>query len=408
MLLATGCSKQEDPAAVEVTVQAAMVQNTSITQHIMADAVLMPLAQAAILPKITAPVKKFYVQRGAKVKEGQLLATLESQDLSAAVQDTAGSYDSAQATYQAATKAQVPEDYQKAEVDLAQAKANLDLDQQIVKSRTQLFGEGAIAGRDLDTAKAALVQAQAAYDTAEKHLEGMKQVSREAALKSAQGQLESAKGKYMGAEAQLNYSEIRSPINGVVADRPLFAGETAAAGAPLITVMDISSLIAKVHLSEAQAEMVHVGDNASIAVEGVEEPIEGKVSLVSPAVDPGSTTVEVWVRVANPKGTLRPGTSVQVSLAGKTVPHALVVPKEAVVTTNGGAHVVMVIGSDSVAHQKTVQTGIEDDGKVQVLSGVTAGQQVVTQGAYAMDDGTKVKVGAAGDKDAGGEAGGGA
>lgn len=67
-LFATGCSKKEEPTAVEVDVQAAAVQQTSITQHITADAVLTPLAEAAISPKVTAPVKKFYVHRGAKSK----------------------------------------------------------------------------------------------------------------------------------------------------------------------------------------------------------------------------------------------------------------------------------------------------------------------------------------------------
>lgn len=411
-LIATGCGKKEETPAVEVSVQAATVQQAPIAQVITADAVLTPLAQAAISPKITAPVRKFYVQRGAKVKKGQLLATLENQDLSAAVAENKGGYDSAEATYQTTTQAQVPEDYQKAELDFVQAKANLDLNRQIANSRKQLFQQGAISGHDLDTANAALVQAQAAYDTANKHFEEMKKVGRNAALQSAHGQLESARGKYLGAEAQLQYSEIRSPIAGVVTDRPLFAGETAAAGAPLITVMDLSALIAKVHLSETQAQLVHAGDKASVTLNGVAEPVEGKVSLVSPAVDPGSTTVEIWVRVQNPKDKLRPGTPVQISLQGKTVPNALVVPKEALLTTSAGTHAVMVIGADSIAHQKQVQTGIEQEGKVQIVSGVAAGQQVVTQGAYALDDGTKVKVSSGEDKgdDKGGSegAGGGA
>ena len=121
----------------------------------------------------------------------------------------------------------MPEEYQKAQLDVAQAKANLDLNQSIYTSRKQLFEQGATPGRDVDTAQAALVQAQAAYDTATKHLESLNAVSREAALKSAQGQLTSAKAKYEGAEAQASYAEIRSPIAGVVTDRPLFAGETA-------------------------------------------------------------------------------------------------------------------------------------------------------------------------------------
>src|SRR5208337_4320461 len=158
-----GC-KQEAAPETEVTVQAEHPEQGPIAEHISADAVLAPLAQAAIEPKISAPVRKFYVERGTRVKAGQLLATLENNDLAAAAMDNKGSYVAAQAAYDTATKAQVPEDTLKAESDLAQAKANLDLNLSIVKSRKQLFAEGAIPGRDLDTASAALVQAQAAYD----------------------------------------------------------------------------------------------------------------------------------------------------------------------------------------------------------------------------------------------------
>lgn len=391
-LLFSGCSKKEDMPQAAVSVEEAPARVQSITEQVAADAVLAPVAQAAISPKITAPVRKFYVQRGSRVKAGQLLATLENQDLQAAVADNQGSFDAADATYQTAVKAQVPEDYQKAELDLAQAKANLDLNQKIVASRKQLFAEGAISGRDLDTSQAALVQAQAAYDTAEKHLASMQQVSREAALKAAKGQLESARGKYQGAQAQLGYSEIRSPIAGVVTDRPLFAGETAASGAPLITVMDTTALLAKLHLSQPQAQMLKTGDSASVDVPGLPDPVTGKISLVSPALDPGSTTVEVWVRIENPKGELRPGTAVHVTLSGRTVSDALVVPSEAIVVTTSGKKTVMAIGSDGVAHQTAVETGIVAAGQTQILSGLNPGQQVVTTGAASLDDGTKVQV----------------
>ena len=202
-MLLTGCSKSEGTPTPLVTVQAEHPELGTIAEHIPADAILAPLAQAAISPKITAPVRRFYVQRGAQVKAGQLLAVLENRDLAAAALDNRGSYTAAQAAYATATKAQVPEDYQKAELDVAQAKANLDLNQSIVNARKQLFAEGAIPGRDLDTAQAALVQAQAAYDTAAKHLESQKSVTHKASLKAAQGQLTSAEGKYKGAEAQV-------------------------------------------------------------------------------------------------------------------------------------------------------------------------------------------------------------
>ena len=399
LLAAAGCKKEETPAP-EITVQAEHPEQGSISDHITADAILSPLAQAAIVPKISAPVKKFMVQRGARVKEGQLLAVLENADLIGAAQDNKGSYEAAQAAYATATRAQVPEDAQKAELDYAQAKANLDLNTSIVNSRKQLFAEGAIPGRDLDTAQAALVQAQAAYDAAAKHLESMKNVSREAALKSAQGQLTSAEGKYKGAAAQVNFSEIRSPINGVVTERPLYAGETPASGSPLITVMDTSSLLAKAHIAQSLAQQMKIGDGATLLVPGIKDPVDAKVTLISPALDPGSTTLEIWLKVDNHKAALKVGTPVKVSITGHTVENALKVPASSILTAQDGSKSVMVIGADSTAHKKPVELGIQDGDDVQITKGLTLADTVITSGSYGLDDGAKVKVGKADEDDA--------
>ena len=308
--------------------------------------------------------------------------------------DNRGAYTAAQATYATTTQAQVPEDYQKAELDLAQAKANLALNQSIVNARKQLFAEGAIPGRDLDTAQAALVQAQAAYDTAEKHLESQRSVAHKASLEAAKGQLTSAEGKYQGAEAQVSYSEIRSPISGVVTERPLFAGETVAAGSTLLTVMDTSVLLAKIHLAQHLAQQMEVGDAATITVPGIADPVPAKVSLISPALDPGSTTVEIWLRVDNKKGALKVGTPVHASIEGRQVPQALTVPTSALLTAQDGSKSVMAVGEDGAAHSKPVSVGIADDGRAQITNGLTTADMVITSGNYALEEGTKVKVGA--------------
>ncbi|HEY5056090.1 MAG TPA: efflux RND transporter periplasmic adaptor subunit [Acidobacteriaceae bacterium] len=394
-LLPLGCKKDEETTPTpEVYVQAAHPEVESISEQISADAILTPLAQAAISPKVTAPVAKFYVQRGAKVHQGELLATLENKDLSAAVVDNKGAYTAAQATFNTATKAQVPEDLAKAKLDLTQAKATLDLDRSIVNARSQLFTQGAIPGRDLDTAKATLVQAQAAFDIAQQHLNSLQNVSNQAAIQNAQGTLESARGKYLGAEAQLSYTEIRSPVSGVVTERSLFAGETASAGTPLITVMDTSALIAKLHVSQTQAQSLKLGAPATINVPGINDPVPAKVSLISPALDPGSTTVEIWLRVENPKGIYKAGTPVHASVTGRTVADALTVPADAIQTaTDGSSKFVMVIGSDSAAHKKPVTLGIVTKDDAQVLTGVVQQDMVISTGGYGLDEGTKVKVG---------------
>jgi HlyD family secretion protein len=395
----SGCTKPEDVAAPEVEVQAAKAQRQPLTEYVSGNTTLSPHAQAAIASKISAPIKKFLVQRGDRVKAGQLLAVLENADLVAAVQDNKGSLKQADASYTMTTKAGVIEDLQKAQLDVAQAKANLDVQQSVFDARQKLLEEGAIPRRDFETARAALVQAKAAADIANQHLASLQSISQRAAINNAEGILGSAQGKYEAAQADLSYSEIRSPIDGVVTDRPLFAGEMANTGQTIVTVMDVSTLIAKVHLSQERAQSLRLGADSLVTIAGEAEPVQGQIMLISPALDPGSTTLEVWVKVPNKDAALKAGTSVRVSLAARTIADAVTVPNEAVIATKAGSPAVMVIGADGIAHQKEVKTGVTDGHDTQILSGIQPGDQVVTKGAYGMDDGTKVKVVATGEGD---------
>jgi HlyD family secretion protein len=401
-LSTAGCHKTEEVPASEVLVQVALPRVESIAPVIHADATLSPVAQAAIASKVTAPIKRFLVKRGAHVKAGQLLAVLENADLSAAKIDNEGIYTAAQAAYDSTTQAIAPEELSKAQLDVNQAKATLDLNLAIVNARTQLLAQGAIAGRDLDTAKASLVQSQSAFEIARRHLESVQKTSNQATLKSATGQLESARGKFLGAQAQLSYTEIRSPIEGYVTDRPLFAGETAAAGAPVITVLNTAELIAKVHIGQADAQKLSAGGTAKLKIPGVDEPYSAVITLISPALDAGSTTVEVWLSVKNPKNALKAGTPVQATITGQSVDNALVIPAEAVQSSAAGAgeaggKFVLVLKADGTVQRRPVTLGIRTTQSVQVLSGISGKDTVVTTGAYGLDDGAKVKVGTASD-----------
>src|SRR5213592_2591452 len=121
-LMIAGCKSPEKEPEPLVSVQVAEVKPVDLIETVTVDAVLFPIKQAAITPKISAPVKEFHVQRGAKVKQGQLLATLENRDLSAAVTENKGGYEQAEATYATATKAGIPEEMQKAELDVQQSR----------------------------------------------------------------------------------------------------------------------------------------------------------------------------------------------------------------------------------------------------------------------------------------------
>ena len=388
---ALGCSRGEKETEPTVTVQVAPAAVKPIQEIIQAEAVLYPLHQAALVPKVTAPVRKFYVNRGSKVRAGQLLAVLENRDLAAAATENRGAYEQAEAAYSTTTSASLPEEIQKAELDLKAAKANLDAEQKVYDSRVTLFNQGALPRKELDASAVSLTQAKNQFDIADKHLTALLAVGKQNTMKSAAGQLTSAKGKYQGAEAQLSYSEIRSPINGVVTDRPLYPGETAAAGTPLMTIMDLSQVIAKAHLPQAEAALLKPGDPATLKAAGADE-VQGKVTLVSPALDPNSTTVEVWVQAANPRQQLKPGSSVEITARAKSIPNAVVIPASALLKTPEGATTVMVAGSDGRAHQRDVKVGVREANDVQIAEGLKPGENVITTGAYGLPDNTKIQI----------------
>ena len=393
-LISGGCKKAaEEAPQPSVAVQAEHPTVGPISAEIDADAVLAPLAQAAIAPRISAPVKAEMVQRGSAVHKGQLLLTLEDSDLRAAELDSRGSLSQAQAAFTATTLATIPEDVQKAQLDVDQAKANLDVANRTSEERKQLLKDGAIAGRDVDSAMASAVQAQAAYDSAARRLADVEKTTHQTSIDSAQGQLTSAQGRLASAQAQVSYAELRSPIDGVVTDRPLFPGETAAAGAPAITVMDIRSLIAKLHISQAAAQQLKIGGAAAVTIPGVDAPQAATVALISPALDPGSTTVEVWLKLPNPGGRFKVGTPVHAVISGLTIPNAVQLPTAAILPADDGSTTVLVVGPDGAAHKRPVQVGLRTTEKVQIVSGVTPSDVVVTDGGYGLDDGTKVTVG---------------
>jgi multidrug efflux pump subunit AcrA (membrane-fusion protein) len=394
ILPVAGCkAKPEATPEVLVTVDATHPTVSDISEEITGDAILMPLAQAAIAPRISAPIREEYVQRGAHVHKGQLLVSLESRDLAASALDSKGALVQAQANLRATTQATIPEELIKAEGEVADTKAAYDVAKRTAEERKKLFNQGALSGRDADSAYAAQVQAQSAYEQAQKHLDAVIKTTAATNKDAAEGQLTSAKGRLENAQAMEEFASLRSPIDGVVTDRPLFPGETAAAGATAVTVMDTSSLLAKVHLAQASAQKLQLGHKAEITVPGVDTPVEATVSLISPALDPGSTTVEVWLKLPNKDGSLKVGTPVHAVILGATIKEALQIPASAIVPSSDGGTSVMIVAADNTAHKKAVVVGIRTREMVQILSGIDTNDIVITTGGYGLDNGTKVKVG---------------
>jgi HlyD family secretion protein len=391
----TACGRRTDTAAAgentaPTPVLVEQASRGAVDYMVTADAILYPINQANVTPKINAPVKRMLVNRGDHVRAGQLLAELESGDLAAAANESNNQYQQTQATYQTITGATVPDDKTKAQADLQSAQQTMDAAQKLYDNRVALQREGALAQKLVDDAKVTLAQARGQFETAQRHLEGLNQVSQRETIRGAQAQMNAAKAHYDNANVQLSYAQIRSPISGVVADRSVYAGEMPASGTPIISIVDISQVVARANVPVKEATRIQVGRPARIS--GPDGDLAGKVTVVSPSVDPSTTTVEVWVQVANPGEKLKPGASVRVNIIADTIQNTIVIPAAAILNADDGGQKVMVITSDSIAHERRVSLGIRQGARVQIVSGLQEGEQVVTSGGLGLEDKAKVSI----------------
>jgi HlyD family secretion protein len=392
-LMLGSCSKAPETASAEAAapVQVATVKRGPIQEVVTAGAVLYPFRQANIVPKISAPVQRFLAQRGDHVQEGQLLAVLESSDLKAAANESEALYQQAQATYQGTTASTMPDDLMKAQADVAYARESLDAAKRLLENRQALLRQGALAQKLVDDADVAMVQARSQFETAQQHLKSLQTVGQSEQIKSARAQMEAAQAHYQSAQAQAAFAEVRSPISGVISDRALNIGEMASSGSAVFSIVDISRVVARASIPVHQAALIRVGKTATISGPGGE--LSGKVTVVSPAVDPSTTTVEIWVEAANTGEKLTPGITVKISIDAGEIRNALVVPAAALLNSDEGGEKVMVAGSDSLAHEQKVEVGVRSGDDVQILSGVKEGDKVIVDGALGLEDKAKIQVG---------------
>ena len=156
--------------------------------------------------------------------------------------------------------------------------------------------------------------------------------------------------------------------------------------------MDISHVVARLNVPHAEAATIKVGQPATVTLADTGEEVQGQVSVVSPATDPNSATLQVWVTIPNPSEHLKPGAAVHVGIVTELIKNAMLVPAAAILPGEEGGTAVLVVDSEKVAHKRLVQLGVRQGNLVQVLTGVLPREDVVVVGGMGVDDKGKVKV----------------
>lgn len=244
---------------------------------------------------------------------------------------------------------------------LADVQAELAKTREVYTRRRSLFEEGAIPERDLLTSKADFEKAEAQLDL---------------------------------VQAQLAFTELRSPFGGIVTEQLLYPGDMARPDAPLFTVMDVAVVVARAQVPENEVGAVRVGQRASfVPSESTGASAEGRIRVVSADVDPSRRTVEVWCDLPNEDGRLHPGAFGRLRIETQVLPERVVVPVATVELEEGSRRgTVLVVDEGGIARRRSVSCGESFDGLVPIETGLEGGEAVVVEGGYGLSDGTRVTV----------------
>ncbi|MPZ18696.1 MAG: efflux RND transporter periplasmic adaptor subunit [Luteitalea sp.] len=335
------------------TVELGAVTRGEISANLTVVGNLVGAQTVDVGPKVSGRLEAVDVRIGDSVRRGQRLALVEDRELQEQVRQQESAYEVAQATIR------------QREADLGVAESN-------ARRSRSLFERKILAQQALEDA--------------------------EAAAQSARAQLDLARAQYSQAGSRLEELRITlantrvvSPVHGFVGKRYLDPGVQVSPAGPIVSVVDISLVRLVVNLVERDLRRVQPGVPAVVQVDAYPgEAFKGRVARLAPVLDPATRTAQMEVEVPNSDSRLKPGMYARVSLQTAHSQDALVVPRNAVVDQEGRRGVFLV--NERTARFTEIRTGIEEPQRVEVVSGLSEGQQVVTTGAAGLRHGDAVQV----------------
>jgi RND family efflux transporter MFP subunit len=212
------------------------------------------------------------------------------------------------------------------------------------------------------------------------------------AFEQVRAQLETARAEFELAQLDLHYTAVRAPFSGFISERLVRVGNLVSNLEPVFRITSYDPLLAVLHVPERELAVLSKGLPVSMSVDAWPgEIFAGQVTRISPVVDPETGTFRVTAEIEDDGGKLKPGLFGRVRVLYDTHAGVTVIPRSAVISEDDRNHV-FVVAADGTASKRAIELGYEKDGFVEITSGVSVGERVVTAGKGSLNDGAAVEV----------------
>lgn len=388
-LIASGCSETSSASQTSENVPVVKTWKvTSASTGVIANGKVAASEEIQVVSKVSGKAASVKVKEGAVVKQGDVLVTLEAADYQQQINQAQAAISGAQAKLRDTKAGARNEQLTQLGSIVTQAEASLKVVESNYNRMKALFDAGALSqaeleksSLELEKARTGLEQAQAQYDLAKAGPTADTVAALQAEVSRLGSNLELAKSNY-------DNTIIRAPITGIVAKRSVDPGEMAAAGTPLMVLVNMADVKVEASVPETQINQVKVGSTVDVKVGSLGgKVLKGTVEFVSPISDTNSSSFPVKVKVNNQDGLLRAGMVAEVMLQGQATPGTKL-PTSAVLEKDSKHYVYTV--NDNVVHQVEVAVENASGDWTTVTNGVKDNDQIVLNPTDKLSEGSKV------------------
>ncbi|WP_456275864.1 efflux RND transporter periplasmic adaptor subunit [Bacillus sp. AK128] len=388
LIIISGCTtkeitKQDTGQTQQLPVKTEIVANKTISNSIQLTGLAIPHVQIPLFTPQPLTVNNVHVKVGDEVKENDLLISLNNEVATQQLNNAKSTVTKLQTALNSAKQA-VPTEAQLMEIKQLQQEVET-----ILSQTTELINQ--IETGEVTTEKVlkqsleiSIKQAQLANATSQ--LQPLSQAS----ITELEAQLGQANQAVEQAKKLVAATEIRSPIKGIVASLDVVENGQALPSLPLTTVIQLDRIDTTFQVNSFEVVKLTQGTEVDISFTGLEEVFKGTIDSISPAVNPETNMFTVIIPIENSTKMIKGGMKAAATVYIDEVEQALVIPIEAVMYDDNKPFV-YVVGNDK-ALQKQIETGIRDGEFIQVVSGLSVNDNVITEGKERLKDGDSIYV----------------